>query len=72
MGDSSVSPANLFKNTSTVNADGTVTPGCTWLMPGFTIIDAGSMETAQEITKACPLLDIGGSPEVSELMQWPA
>ena len=71
LGDSAVSPANPFKNTSTVNSDGTVTSGSTTSMSGYTIIEADSMETALEIAKACPFLDIGGSLEVSELMQMP-
>ena len=40
-------------------------------MSGFTLIEADSMETALAIAKACPFLDIGGSLEVSELMQMP-
>ncbi len=71
LGDSAVSPANPFKNTSTVNSDGTVTTGSTTSMSGYTIIEAASMETALEIAKACPFLDIGGSLEVSELIQMP-
>jgi len=71
LGDSVVSPANPFKDTSTVNPDGTVTAGSTTAMSGYTIIEADSMETALEIAKACPFLDIGGSLEVSELMQMP-
>jgi len=71
LGDSAVSPANPFKNTSTVNSDGTVTTGSTTSMSGYTIIKADSMETALEIAKACPFLDIGGSLEVSELIQMP-
>ena len=71
LGDSAVSPANPFKNTSTVNPDGTVSTGSTTSMSGYTIIEADSMETALEIAKACPFLDIGGSLEVSELMQMP-
>ena len=71
LGDSAVSPANPFKNTSTVKSDGTVTTGSTTSMSGYTIIEAGSMETALEIAKACPFLDIGGSLEVSELIQMP-
>lgn len=69
LGDSAVSPANPLKHTSTVNADGTVTTGSTTSMSGYTIVEAGSMEKALEIAKACPFLDIGGSLEVSELMQ---
>jgi hypothetical protein len=71
LGDSAVSPANPLKNTSTVNSDGTVTTGSTTSMSGFTIIEADSMEAALEIAKACPFLDIGGSLEVSELIQMP-
>jgi hypothetical protein len=40
-------------------------------MSGYTIIEVDSMEAALEIAKACPFLDIGGSLEVSELMQMP-
>ncbi|MGB5407309.1 MAG: hypothetical protein WBN43_11045 [Thiogranum sp.] len=71
LGDSAVSPANPFKNTSTVNSDGTVTTGSTTSMSGYTIIEADSMNTALEIAKAWPFLDIGGSLEVSELIQMP-
>ena len=71
LGDSAVSPANPFKNTSTVNSDGSVTTGSTTSMSGFTIIEADSMDAALSIAKACPFLDIGGSLEVSELIQMP-
>ena len=71
LGDSAVSPANPLKDTSTVNSDGTVTTGSTTSMSGFTIIEADSMEAALLIAKACPFLDIGGSLEVSELVEMP-
>ncbi len=71
LGDAAISPANPLKNTNTVNADGTVIAGGTTSMSGFTIIEAGSMEAALEVAKACPFLDVGGSLEVSELMQMP-
>ncbi|MEH6578576.1 MAG: YciI family protein [Amphritea sp.] len=69
LGDSAVSPANPLKHTNTVNPDGTVTHGGTTLMSGYTVIDAESMDAALAIAKACPFLEIGGSLEVSELMQ---
>ena len=71
LGDSAVSPANPLKDTNTVNSDGTVTTGSTTSMSGYTIIKADSMEAALSIAKACPFLDIGGSLEVSELIQMP-
>jgi hypothetical protein len=72
LGDSAVSPANPFKNTSTVNSDGTVSEGGTTSMSGFTIVETDSMESALSMAKACPFLDIGGSLEVSELVEMPS
>jgi len=69
LGDCVVSPANPLKNTCTINPDGTVSTGSSTSMSGYTIIEAGSIESALDIAKACPFLDIGGSLEVSELVQ---
>ena len=69
--EKAVSPMNPFKDASTVNPDGTVTNGSKTSMSGFTIIKAESMDAALKIAKACPFLEIGGSLEVSELMQMP-
>ncbi len=69
LGSSAVSPMNPIKNTSTVDPDGSVTPGSAMSMSGYTIIEADSLEVALENAKACPFLDIGGTLEVSELVQ---
>ncbi|MGB5225219.1 MAG: hypothetical protein WBM38_08825 [Arenicellales bacterium] len=71
LGESAVSPANPLKNTSTVNPDGSVSSGSISSMSGFTIIESETIEKALEVAKACPFLEIGGSLEVSELMQMP-
>lgn len=71
LGDSAVSPANPLKDTTTVNPDGSVSSGGTTAMSGYTIIESESMDAALSIAKACPFLEIGGSLEVSELMQMP-
>ena len=71
LGDSAVSPANPLKDTCTVNPDGSVTTGGTTTMSGYTVVESDSMEKALEMAKACPFLDIGGSLEVSELIQMP-
>jgi len=68
LGDSVVSPANPLKGTSTVHADGNVTTGGATAMSGYTIINAETMESALSSAQACPFLDIGGSLEVSELV----
>lgn len=69
LGESAVSLMNPLKNTSTVNSDGTVTAGSKTTISGYTVVEAQSMEAALEMAKACPFLDIGGSLEVSELVQ---
>ena len=71
LGDSAVSPANPLKDTSTVNSDGSITNSGASTMSGFTIIEVESMDEALSIAKKCPFLDVGGSLEVSELMQMP-
>ena len=72
LGDSAVSPSNPLKDTSTVNSDGTVTTGSTTTMSGYTIIEVDSMDAALLVAKACPFLDVGGSLEVSELIDLPS
>jgi hypothetical protein len=71
LGKAAVSPMNPFKNTHTVNTDGSVTVGSLMEMSGYTIVEAESLEAALEMAKTCPFLDVGGSLEVSELVKMP-
>ena len=71
LGDAAISPANPLKDTSTVNPDGSVTPGGSSNISGYTIVAADSIEEALTMAKSCPFLEIGGSLEVSELLQMP-
>jgi len=71
LGDSVVTPMIPLKDTNTVSPDGTVREGGSSAMSGFTIIKADSMDAALSIAQACPFLEIGGSLEVSQLMQMP-
>jgi hypothetical protein len=71
LGNSAISPANPLANTQTVNSDGSVTAGSSTAMSGFTILEAESMDAALAAARSCPFLEIGGSLEVSELMQMP-
>ena len=71
LGDAVISPANPLKNTRTVNSDGSLSTGGTTTMSGYTIVETDSMEAALSMAKACPFLDIGGSLEVSELIEMP-
>lgn len=72
LGDSVVIPTIPLKDTTTVSPDGTVREGGSSAMSGFTILKADSMEAAISIAQACPFLEIGGSLEVSEMMEMPA
>jgi len=71
LGDSVVVPTIPLKDTTTVSSDGTIKEGGSSAMSGFSIIKADSMEAVLSIAQACPFLEIGGSLEVSELMEMP-
>ena len=71
LGDAVIIPTIPLKDTSTVSPDGTIREGGASAMSGFSIIKAESMEAALSIARDCPFLEIGGSLEVSEMMQMP-
>ena len=71
LGDAVVIPTIPLKDTSTVSPDGAIREGGSSAMSGFSIIKADSMEAALSIAQSCPFLEIGGSLEVSEMMQMP-
>jgi uncharacterized protein YciI len=64
-----VIPSIPLKDTNTVSSNGAIKEGSTCAMSGFTVMKADSMEDALAIAQACPFLEIGGSLEVSEMMQ---
>ena len=69
LGDALISPANPIKDTNVITPDGTVAPGSTTEMSGFSVIQADSMLIAIEMAKTCPFLEIGGTLEISEMMR---
>ncbi len=69
LGDAVVSPANPFKDTHSIQSDGEVSASSQTKMSGYTIIEMASMEAALAAAKSCPFLEIGGTLEVSELIQ---
>ena len=68
LGERAISPANPIKDTRTINPAGQVTHENSSTMSGYTIIEADSIERAVSVGKSCPFLEIGGSLEVSELI----
>lgn len=71
LGDAAVSPANPLRDTRTISPDGSSREGGVTAMSGFTIVAAESMDAALALARGCPFLEIGGSLEVSELVQMP-
>ena len=69
LGDAAVRPMVPFKNSHTINPDGSVVEGSSVAMSGHTIIQAESIEQAVEYAKSCPFLETNGSLEVAELVE---
>ena len=69
LGDAVIKPMVPFKDTHTVNPDGSVTEDSSVAMTGYTIVQTESIEQAIEYAKSCPFLDINGSLEVAEIVQ---
>lgn len=69
LGNKAISPANPLKGTMCVAPDGSTSEGSQTGMSGYTIIEADSMDEALQAAKACPFLGIGGTMEISELVE---
>ena len=69
LGDAVVSPAIPFKDTHTVQPDGTAAPGSTTAMSGLSIIKMASMDDALKAAESCPFLEINGTLEISEMIE---
>lgn len=72
LGDKAISPANPIKDTVTISPDGTIKEESVTTMSGYTIVEVDTLDAAIAIAKACPFLEVGGSLEVSELIDMPA
>ena len=69
LGDAIVSPAVPFKDTHTVQTDGTASPGSMSAMSGLSILRLPSMDAALAAAQSCPFLEINGTLEVSEMIE---
>ena len=69
LGDAVVSPAIPFKDTHTVQPNGTTAPGSTTAMSGLSIIKMASMDEALKVAETCPFLEINGTLEISEMVE---
>ena len=69
LGDSVASAANPLKDTTVIHPDGETVSGSTTAMSGFSILEADTIEEAVTMSQTCPFLKIGGTLEVSELIE---
>ena len=69
LGSAVLSPAVPFKDTHTIQPNGSAGPGTMSTMSGFSIIQLNSMHDALEAAKVCPFLEINGTLEVSEMIE---
>ncbi len=68
LGDSVVNPGTPLGMSKTVSSDGVSDDGGSNPLSGFSIVNAGSMDAALEMAKACPFLEMG-TIEVAEAME---
>ena len=71
LGDAVVNPGTPLKNTRIVSATGVSEGGGPDVMTGFSVISAESLDAALEMAGSCPVLDVGGTLEVAEMMSLP-
>lgn len=69
LGDAVLSPAIPFKDTHTVQSNGSASPGSMSAMSGMSILQMNSMEEALAAAQSCPFLEINGALEVSEMIE---
>ncbi len=68
LGDAVVNPGTPLGMSKTVSSDGVSDDGGSNPLSGFSIVNAGSMDAALEMAKACPFLEMG-TIEVAEAME---
>ena len=69
LGDAVVNPGTPLGKSKTVSSAGVSDDGGSNPLSGFSIVKADSMDAALEMAKECPLLEIGGTLEVAEVME---
>tara|TARA_B100000674_G_C37824686_1_gene907527 strand:+ start:495 stop:836 length:342 start_codon:yes stop_codon:yes gene_type:complete len=69
LGDAVLSPAIPFKDTHTVQPDGSASQGSMSAMSGMSIIRMPNLKSALDAAQSCPFLEIKGILEVSEMIE---
>ena len=69
LGDAVLSAANPLKDTHVITPDGKSQAGSSTMMSGFSVLEAPTIEAAVLMSESCPFLKIGGTLEVSEMIE---
>ena len=69
MGSAVADPGNPVGKSSTVSAKGVEDHGGSNPVSGYTVVEAASKDAAIGHAKGCPILENGGSVEVTEIME---
>lgn len=69
LGEAVVDGGNPFGAAATIAADGSTTDGRSVDVTGYSIVNADSLDAAVAMGKGCPVLDSGGTVQVSEALE---
>lgn len=69
LGDAVVNPGSPMGMSKIVSSTGVADDNWPNKMSGFSIVKADSLDSALDMAKACPYLEIGGTLKVAELME---
>jgi len=68
LGQAVVDPGNPVGASATVASDGTAGGGVAAGVSGYSVVSADSLEAATGLVKGCPVLAMGGTVEVYEIV----
>ena len=69
LGDAVVNPGTPLGKFRTVSSQGISDGAGAEPLTGYSVVKADSLDAAVEMVKDCPLLEIGGTLEVAEMME---
>ena len=69
LGDAVVNPGSPMGKSKIVSSTGVSDDDGSNTMSGFSIVKADSFDSALDMAKACPFLEIGGTLKVAELLE---
>jgi hypothetical protein len=68
MGSALVDGGSPLAPSATIKPGGTVSPGASMGISGYSIIEAGDSEEATKMASGCPLINAGGTVEIYEAL----